>query len=93
MVLLSIHELTVNEGFLSSFQGIIGFISSVIYTLHGEHAMFHLPSRFWLQNEEGQGLVEYAFILILVALVVLLVLLLFGPEIGNLYSSIVDALP
>ena len=39
--------------------------------------------------EKGQGLVEYALILMLIALVVLVVLVAFGPFLGNLYSSVV----
>ncbi|MEQ8675168.1 MAG: hypothetical protein RLP44_20695 [Aggregatilineales bacterium] len=41
-------------------------------------------------NEEGQGLVEYALILVLVAVVVIVVLLLMGPAIGNVFSEILD---
>ena len=42
--------------------------------------------------EEGQGLVEYAFILVLVALIVLAVLLLLGPQIGNVFSQVISGL-
>ena len=38
--------------------------------------------------EKGQGLVEYALILVLVAVVVLAVLLLLGPVIGNMFSGV-----
>ena len=38
---------------------------------------------------KGQGLIEYALILVLVAVVVLLVLALLGPAIGNLFSNVV----
>lgn len=41
---------------------------------------------------KGQGLVEYALILVFVALVVVAALLIFGPKVGDLYSSIVGAL-
>ena len=37
----------------------------------------------------GQGLVEYAFIMLLVAIVVIVILALLGPSVGNLYSNIV----
>lgn len=43
-------------------------------------------------REEGQGLVEYALILVLVAVVVIVILALLGPVIGNVFSSIVNAL-
>jgi len=42
-------------------------------------------------DEEGQGLVEYALILVLVAVVVIAILTLLGPAIGNVFSSIVQA--
>lgn len=41
-----------------------------------------------LLPESGQGLVEYALILVLVAVVVIAVLLLLGPMIGNTFSKI-----
>ena len=40
-------------------------------------------------REKGQGLVEYALILVLVAVVVIAILTLLGPAIGNVFSSIV----
>ena len=43
------------------------------------------------QNEEGQGLVEYALILVLVAVVVIVILSLLGPAIGNVFSEILAA--
>ena len=42
----------------------------------------------FLPREEGQGLVEYALILVLVAVVVIAILTLLGPAIGNVFSSI-----
>ena len=39
-------------------------------------------------RERGQGLVEYALILVLVAIVVIAVLMLLGPIIGNVFSTI-----
>jgi len=39
-------------------------------------------------TEKGQGLVEYALIIILVAVVVIVVLALVGPAIGNMFSNI-----
>jgi pilus assembly protein Flp/PilA len=37
----------------------------------------------YLPRQEGQGLVEYALILVLVAIVVIVILALLGPAIGN----------
>jgi pilus assembly protein Flp/PilA len=46
----------------------------------------------FLPREKGQGLVEYALILVLVAIVVIAILLLLGPIIGNVFSRIVSGL-
>jgi pilus assembly protein Flp/PilA len=43
----------------------------------------------FLPVEEGQGLVEYALILVLVAIVVIAILLLLGPVVGNVFSNVV----
>jgi len=40
----------------------------------------------------GQGLVEYALILVLVAVVVIVVLALLGPAIGNIFTNIMTSL-
>jgi pilus assembly protein Flp/PilA len=42
-----------------------------------------------IRSEKGQGLVEYALILVLVAIVVLAALLILGPTVGNAFSNIV----
>jgi pilus assembly protein Flp/PilA len=46
----------------------------------------------FLPREQGQGLVEYSMILVLIAVIVALVLLLLGPAVGNLFSTVVDAI-
>jgi len=38
---------------------------------------------------KGQGLVEYALIMLFVALIVIVVLAILGPVVGNMYSSVV----
>jgi pilus assembly protein Flp/PilA len=43
-------------------------------------------------KERGQGLVEYALILVLIAIVVFAVLLILGPIIGNVFSSLNNSL-
>jgi len=43
-------------------------------------------------KEKGQGLVEYALILVLVAVVVIVILAILGPSIGNIFSNIVAGL-
>ena len=39
-------------------------------------------------DEEGQGMVEYALILVLIAVVVIVVLMLLGNQISNVFSNI-----
>jgi pilus assembly protein Flp/PilA len=46
----------------------------------------------YMPREEGQGLVEYALILVLVAVVVIVILALLGPAIGNVFSNIIRRL-
>lgn len=43
-------------------------------------------------KEKGQGLVEYALILVLVAIVVIVALTALGPIIGNVFSDINSSL-
>ena len=44
------------------------------------------------RKDKGQGLVEYALVLVLVAVVVISILTLLGPQIGNVFSRIVCGL-
>ena len=46
----------------------------------------------FLPREDGQGLVEYALILVLVAVVVIVILALLGPAIGNVFSNIMNSI-
>lgn len=48
---------------------------------------------FFLPGEEGQGLLEYGMVIVLVAILVVAVLLLLGPAVGNLYSTAMEELP
>lgn len=43
-------------------------------------------------QEKGQGMVEYALILVLVAIVVMGILTILGPQVGEVYSRITVAL-
>jgi pilus assembly protein Flp/PilA len=46
----------------------------------------------FLPREEGQGLVEYALVLVLVSIVVIAILALLGPQIGVVFSTIRNTL-
>lgn len=41
----------------------------------------------FFKDEEGQGLIEYALVLVLVAVVVIAILALLGPYINDWFSS------
>jgi pilus assembly protein Flp/PilA len=43
-------------------------------------------------EERGQGLVEYAIILVLVAVVVITIVRVLGPRVGNIFSTINNSL-
>jgi pilus assembly protein Flp/PilA len=49
-------------------------------------------SMLFAPKEKGQGLVEYALILVLVAIVVIVILALLGPAIGNVFSEIMGSI-
>ena len=40
-------------------------------------------------SEHGQGLVEYALILVMVAVIVIVILALLGPSVGNVFSKVI----
>jgi len=47
----------------------------------------------FLPHEEGQGLLEYGLVIVLAAIVVVAILLILGPTVGNLFSTIMNKLP
>jgi pilus assembly protein Flp/PilA len=49
-----------------------------------------IAAMLFAPKEKGQGLVEYALILVLIAVVVIAILVVLGPVIGNVFSEIVN---
>lgn len=45
-----------------------------------------------LPREEGQGLTEYGMVIVLVAIVVVAILILLGPIVGNMFSTVVQSI-
>lgn len=43
-------------------------------------------------REEGQGLVEYGLIIFLVAIVIIAILVLLGPQIGSIFSRVTGSI-
>ena len=64
----------------------LGGPSKEIIRKGGKHIMLFAP------KQKGQGLVEYALILVLVAIVVIAVLTLLGPIISNVFKTVNNAL-
>jgi pilus assembly protein Flp/PilA len=64
-----------------------GFPQAKYFIQKGIAVMLFAP------KEKGQGLVEYAIILALVAIVVIAVMRILGPKIGNTFSTINSELP
>jgi pilus assembly protein Flp/PilA len=48
--------------------------------------------RHALQGEDGQGLVEYALILVLISIVVIVILSVVGHQVNNVFSNISNGL-
>ena len=44
----------------------------------------------FIPHEKGQGLVEYALVILLVGIVVVVLVTVLGPGIGNMYSSVIE---
>ena len=45
----------------------------------------------WLREQSGQGLVEYVLIVSLIAVVVIGILTILGPSIGDVFSELIDS--
>lgn len=46
-----------------------------------------------MDREYGQGLIEYSLILLLIALVLIVILSIYGSELADVYSNIIDQIP
>lgn len=44
----------------------------------------------FLAKEDGQGLLEYGLVLVLVAVAIVAILTVLGPQIGNMYSRLMS---
>ena len=52
--------------------------------------MKYLLSRIGVDREKGQTLIEYALIILLVSIVVMVVLAALGVEVTNVFQEIID---
>ncbi len=64
------------------------FFLEISYNIiYGENIML-----IFSRNEKGQGLVEYALIIVLIALAVILALRLFGVRITDYFQTVVSTM-
>jgi pilus assembly protein Flp/PilA len=72
----------------------VSFERPVVQEKGGESQMLSLywKLRSLTSRQEGQGMVEYALILVLVSIVVIVILLTMGNQIKNVFSNVVAAL-
>ena len=47
----------------------------------------------YIEREQGQGLLEYALLLVLIAIIVIAALALLGPQLGDAFGRVVNAIP
>ncbi len=59
----------------------------MVYTL-GAMVKYIGGTMIYMPAEDGQGLVEYALIIMLIALVLIAIITLFGNQLSSTYSSI-----
>jgi Flp pilus assembly pilin Flp len=65
-------------------EKIILLLIGGLHTLRGGGSyMLYAP------GEDGQGMTEFGVIIMLVAMVVIILLILMGPSIGNMFSNVV----
>jgi pilus assembly protein Flp/PilA len=75
-------SLTLTTGFVTVLRS--DSIALSLFLLASKEVLIML----YLTREEGQGLLEYALVLLLISVVVIAILVLLGPQIGNLYSRV-----
>jgi pilus assembly protein Flp/PilA len=63
------------------------FLEISYNVIYGENIML-----IFSRNEKGQGLVEYALIIVLIALAVILALRLFGVRITDYFQTVVSTM-
>ncbi|MBE0450528.1 MAG: Flp family type IVb pilin [Clostridia bacterium] len=54
--------------------------------------MMKVYAKSFFKKEEGQGMVEYALIIALIAIVVIGALVILGPQIAKIFTDITDGL-
>ncbi|MFW5691032.1 MAG: Flp family type IVb pilin [Chloroflexota bacterium] len=63
----------------------------IVYARHILTPFLHHEDKAMTEHEAGQGLVEYALILVLVSVAAMALMILLGPQISNMFSNIVTS--
>ena len=71
---------------------------SALNRIYNKNIIHHIIGKevkdmLYAPRERGQGLVEYAFLLVLIALVAIGTFLILGPAIGNVFTKLNSMLP
>jgi pilus assembly protein Flp/PilA len=64
----------------------------VAYVVHRLREQADRRRSEWHEGERGQGMVEYALILVLIAVVVIVILQVVGTQVNNVFSNISNGL-
>jgi pilus assembly protein Flp/PilA len=64
----------------------------LLYTGYSLSISFIKEALMYYWIERGQGLVEYAMLILLVALILIILVAILGSGIGNMYSNIVTSI-
>jgi pilus assembly protein Flp/PilA len=85
--------LTWDEPFVNVFVMIGGNI--LAFNIIHNHSQNNMASgkkevikMLFLPRDEGQGLTEYGVVIVLVAVVIVAILTVFGPQVGNMFSRV-----
>jgi len=71
---------------------------SALIRIYNKNIIYHpigkeVKDMLYAPRERGQGLVEYAFLIVLIALVAIGTFLILGPAIGNVFTKLNSMLP
>ncbi len=67
-------------------------MGSPLVNARGNYARKEVKAMLFAPKEKGQGMVEYALIIVLIAIVVIIILTVLGTQISTVFSTISSAL-
>lgn len=80
---------TGNKKFITLYLATLSFTErGLVGIMVSKNGIMSIVKKYLGKREEGQGLVEYALILVLVAIVVIAILLQLGPQISYVFCEV-----